>query len=93
MFSGAALHPVLLTHRFSEVHSRVYYHNRFSGLLVDSQKTAEAVGPRSSVVNTHLKQGVMRSQSTLNYIQTRFRLEALPTQASLRACRTDEHPG
>ena len=35
----------------------------------------------------------MRSQSTLNHIQTRFRLEALPTQASLRACRADEHPG
>jgi hypothetical protein len=36
---------------------------------------------------------LIRSQLTLNYVQTRFRLEALPTQASLRACRADEHPG
>jgi len=26
--------PISLTPRFSEVHGRVYYHNRFSGLLV-----------------------------------------------------------
>jgi hypothetical protein len=36
---------------------------------------------------------LIRSQLTLNYVQTRFRLEALPTQASLRACRADEHHG
>jgi len=40
------------------VHGRVCYHNRFSGLLVGSQKTAEAVAARSAVVNTQLKQGV-----------------------------------
>ena len=58
VFSVAVLYPIPLTPRFSEVYGRVCYHNRFSGLLVDSQKTAEAVGPRSSVVYTHLKQGV-----------------------------------
>ena len=54
----AVLYPFLLTPRFSEVHGRVCYHNRFSGLLVGSQKTAEAVAARSAVVNTQLKQGV-----------------------------------
>ena len=58
VFSVAVLYPVSLTRRFSEVYGRVCYHNRFSGLLVESQKTAEAVGPRSSVVNTQLKQRV-----------------------------------
>src|SRR5438552_2344184 len=41
--------------RFSEVHGRVCYHNRFSGLLVGSQKTAEAVAARSAVVNIQLQ--------------------------------------
>jgi len=58
VFSVAVLYPISLTPRFSEVYGRVCYNNHFSGLLVDSQKTAEAVGPRSSVVNTQLKQGV-----------------------------------
>jgi hypothetical protein len=49
---------ISLTPRFSEVHGRVYYHNRFSGLLVHRQKIAEAVGAPSGVVNTQLKQGV-----------------------------------
>ena len=35
---------VSLTPRFSEVHNRIYYRNRFSGLLAQWQKTAEAVG-------------------------------------------------
>jgi hypothetical protein len=49
------------------------YHNRFSGLLVDSPKTAEAVGARSGVVNAQQKQGVNeRVQSTLNHIETQF---------------------
>jgi hypothetical protein len=34
MFIAAVLHSVSLTPRFSEVHGRVSYHNRFSGLLV-----------------------------------------------------------
>jgi hypothetical protein len=55
--------------------------------------TALAVWARSSVVNTQLKQGVNEKLVDANHIQTRFRLEALPTQASLRACRADEHPG
>ena len=58
MFSVALLYPISLTPRFSEVHGRVYYHNRFSGLLVHQQETAEAVGPLSGVDNTQLKQGV-----------------------------------
>jgi len=58
VFSVAILYPISLTPRFSEVSGRVCYHNRFSGLLVDSQKTAEAIGPRSSVVNSQLKQDV-----------------------------------
>ena len=36
----------------------MYDHNRFSGLLPQRQKTAEAVGARSGVVKTQLKQGV-----------------------------------
>ena len=36
MFSALMIShiPISLTPRFSEVHGRVYYHNRFSGLLV-----------------------------------------------------------
>jgi hypothetical protein len=40
----AALFPISLTPRFSEVDGPVYYHNRFSSLLVRDKKTAEAVG-------------------------------------------------
>jgi len=40
------------------VHGRVCYYNRFSGLLVHRQKTAEAVEVPLGVVNTQLKQGV-----------------------------------
>ena len=58
LFSVAVLYPISLTPRFSEVYGRVCYHNHFRGLLVDSQKTAEAIGARSNVVNTRLKQGV-----------------------------------
>jgi len=58
VFGVAVLHPISLAPRFSQGYGRVCYHNRFSGLLVDSQKTAEAVGPRSSVVSTQLKQSV-----------------------------------
>jgi len=58
LFSVAVLYPISLTPRFSEVYGRVCYHNDFSGLLVDSQKTAEAIGARSNVVNTRLKHGV-----------------------------------
>ena len=73
VFSVAMLYPVSLTPCFSEVYGRACYHNRFSGLLVDSPKTAEAVGARSGVVNAQLKQGVSeRVQSTLNHIETQF---------------------
>jgi len=41
VFSGAALHPISLTPRFSEVHSRVYYNNHFSGFFTNK---TEAVG-------------------------------------------------
>ena len=58
VFSVAVRYPISLTPRFSEEYGRVCYHNRFSGLLVDSQKTAEAVGPRSSAVNTQVTEGV-----------------------------------
>jgi len=34
VFSVAGRYPISLTPRFSEVHGRVYYYNRFSGLLV-----------------------------------------------------------
>ena len=51
VFSVAVLYPISSTPRFSEVYGRVRYHNRFSGLLVDSQKPAEAVEARPSVVN------------------------------------------
>ena len=39
------------------------HYNRFSGLLVDLQKTADAVGVRSDVINTQLKQGVNETVS------------------------------
>jgi hypothetical protein len=58
VFSIAVLYPISLTPRFSEVYGRVCYHNRFSGLLVDSQKPLKRLGARSRVVNTQLKQGV-----------------------------------
>jgi hypothetical protein len=94
VFSVAILYPVSLTPRFSELYSRVCYHNRFSGLLFDSQKTAEAVWARSRVVNTQLKQGVNeKSVDAKPYPKLSFRLEALRGCASLRACRADEHPG
>jgi hypothetical protein len=41
--SVAALDPISLTPRFSEVYGERYNHNRFSGLFA-SDKTAEAVG-------------------------------------------------
>jgi hypothetical protein len=44
--SVAGRYPISLTRRFSEVHGRVYYHNRFSGL------------GSSVVVSAQLKQGV-----------------------------------
>jgi len=44
VFSVALLYPISLTPRFSEVRGRVYYHNRFRGLLVHQQETAETVG-------------------------------------------------
>jgi len=50
MFSVAALYPVSLTPRFSEVQVQVYDQNGFSGLLALQQKTAEAVGARSGVI-------------------------------------------
>jgi len=34
MFRVAVLYPISLAPGFSEVHGRVCYHNRFSGLLV-----------------------------------------------------------
>jgi len=60
VFSVAVLYPVSLTPRFSEVRGRIWYHNpeSFRGLLLHCQKTAEAVGLLSGVVNTQLKQGV-----------------------------------
>jgi len=57
MFIVAVLHSVSLTPLFSEVHGRVSYHNRFSGLFTD-KKTAEAVGDSSGAANTQLKQSV-----------------------------------
>ena len=59
VFRVAVLYPISLTPRFSEVNGQVCYHNPESirGLL-DSYKTAEAVGTLSGVVNTQLKQGV-----------------------------------
>jgi hypothetical protein len=45
VFSVAALYPISLTPRFSEVHGRVYCHNRFSGLLVYSKKPLKRLGP------------------------------------------------
>ena len=41
VFSVALIYPIFpisLTPRFSEVHDRVYYHNRFSGLLFTDKK-------------------------------------------------------
>jgi len=34
VFSVAGRDPISLTPRFSEVHGRVYYYDRFTGLLV-----------------------------------------------------------
>ena len=76
LFSVAVLYPISLTPRFSEVYGRVCYHNRFSGFLVDSQKTAEAIGARSNVVNTRLKQGV---NETVNRRQTHTVQQKYPT--------------
>ncbi|PYL02675.1 MAG: hypothetical protein DME32_05845 [Verrucomicrobia bacterium] len=58
VFSVATSCPISLTPRFSEVYGGVRYHNRFSGFLLHSQKTAQAVGVRSGAGNTQLKQGV-----------------------------------
>jgi hypothetical protein len=44
VFSVALIYRISLTPRFSEVHGRLFYHNRFSGFLFHRQKTAEAVG-------------------------------------------------
>ena len=44
VFSVALIYRISLTPRFSEVHGRLFYHNRFSGFLLHRQKTAEAVG-------------------------------------------------
>jgi hypothetical protein len=33
LFSVALIYRISLTPRFSEVHDRIYFHNRFSGLL------------------------------------------------------------
>ena len=47
---GCATLPISLTPRFSEVHGRGYYDNRFSGLLVHGQETPKAVGlPQASL--------------------------------------------
>ena len=72
VFSVAVLYPISSTPRFSEVYGRVCHHNRFSGLLVDSEKTAEAVGARSRVVNTQLKQGVNEKSVDAIPYQTQF---------------------
>ena len=63
LFSVALIYRISLTPRFSEVHDRIYCHNRFSGLLGHWQKTAEAVGALSGVVHTQLKQGVNETVS------------------------------
>jgi len=57
LFSVALIYRISLTPRFSEVHGRLFYHNRFSGFLLHRQ-TAEAVRALSGVVNSQLKQGV-----------------------------------
>src|SRR6266481_9640235 len=44
VFNLAVLTLISLTPRFSEVHDRVYHHNRFSGLLAHNKNTAEAAG-------------------------------------------------
>src|SRR5207248_9827853 len=93
VFGVAVLYPISLTPRFSEVCGRVCYHNRFGGLLVDYKKPLKRLGRAEASLTPNSSTVLIRSQSTLNYIQTRFRLEALPTQVSLRACRADEHPG
>ena len=61
--------------------------------LLTHKKPLKWLGRAQASLTPSQRGVLMRSQSTLNYIQTRFRLEALPTQASLRACRADEHPG
>ena len=63
VFTVVVLYPISLTPRFSEVHGRIHYHNRFSGLLIHQQKTAEAVGVPADIIITQLKQGVNESFS------------------------------
>ena len=63
VFTVVVLYPISLTPRFSEVHGRIHYHNRFSGLLIHRQKTAEAVGVPADIINTQLKQDVSESFS------------------------------
>jgi hypothetical protein len=66
----------------------------FTRGLVERQKIAEAVVARSDVVNTQLKQGVNeRVSRRLTISKLSFRLEALQTLASLRACRVSERRG
>ena len=58
VFSVPVLYPISLTPRFSEVHGRVWYRNRFSGLVRSLTKTAKAAGARLGVVHTQLNHGV-----------------------------------
>jgi hypothetical protein len=67
-YAAVLVAPISLAPRFSEFHSRVYYHNRFSGLLIHQQETAEAVGHLSGVDNTQLKQGVIKRIDTKHVV-------------------------
>jgi hypothetical protein len=64
VFSVALIYRISLTPRFSAVHGRLFYHNRFSGFLFHRRKTAEAVmGSLRASLNTQLKQGVNETVS------------------------------
>src|SRR6476660_1724702 len=52
VFSVAGLSLISLTPRFSEVHGRVYHHNRFSGLLAYNKKPLKRLGTLRLDANT-----------------------------------------
>src|SRR5205814_10519602 len=57
---SVAVRSISLTPRFSEMHDRILPPTALAVLLVQRQKTAEAVGAASSVVNTSESRVLMR---------------------------------
>jgi hypothetical protein len=50
VFTVVVLYPISLTPRFSEVHGRIHYHNRFSGFLFTDKKPLKRLGfPQTSL--------------------------------------------